>query len=166
MTHRRVLAMAIPLLLALGGAGCGHRPTRPPTDGELKVFFDAHRADLDSLRANSQASMRFGPNDRDPALFREWVRLIRRIGLPGGGAVESVNRIFVPVWSRTLGVDSVDSKGFAWVDSIQPRGSDLDTLTDLDNLDPRAPSRAGRHLRHLDGHWWIYRWIGKRMKGD
>jgi hypothetical protein len=158
--------MAIPLVFALGGMGCDHRPTRPPTDRELKIFFDAHRADLDSLRANSQASMRLGAIRRDPALSREWQRLVERIGLPGGGTVESVNRIFVPVWSQAMGADSVDSKGFAWVDSIQPPGSRLDTLTHLDRMDPHARSSAGRHLLHLEGHWWIYRWIDKRMTGD
>jgi len=161
VTHSRVLAMAIPLVLALDAAGCDQRPSRPPSDHELTVFFHAHRADLDSLRRNDQATMRLGEGRRDPALSWEWQRLVERIGLPGGGALETANRIFIPVWSRPMGVDSVDSKGFAWVDSIQPRGADLDTLTDLD-----VRTGPGRHLRHLEGHWWIYRWIDARMMRD
>ena len=162
MTHRRVIAMAIARVFV---GGCDQRPPRP-TDPELEVFFHAHRADLDSLRANSQAQMRLGEGRFDSALSWEWQRLVRKLGLPGGGAVESVDRIFIPVWSMAIPGDSVDSKGFAWVDSVQPRGADLDTLTDLDHLDPRARSGAGRHLLHVEGHWWIYRWFGTRMMRD
>jgi hypothetical protein len=157
------------VLLALAGAlagasGCGRTagPTRKtlPSDEHLIAFFQAHRAGLDSLRANDQATMRYGPNDRDPKLWAEWTRLIRQLGLPGGGAIEDTGRIFIPADGRALSRELVDTKGFAWLDS--PSAAVFETLPNLDALDDQALEKPSRHIRHLDGHWWLYRWIGER----
>ena len=102
--------------------------------------------------------------DYDPELAQRWERLIRRLGLPGGGAVEHVNRIFIPAGGHPLDRDMVDSKGFAWLDSVMPRGIRFDTLASLDTIDPHAFQTPGRHIRHLEGHWWLYRWIGARER--
>lgn len=160
---RTLLLLA--LACALGGApGCRREPRTLPPDEELIAFFEAHRADLDSLRETDQATLRFGPNDRDPALTARWTWLIQKLGLPGGGSLELTTRIFIPVASRPLGRELVDVKGFAWVDSIQPGGARLDTLTSLDTLDPRMLAIPGRHLRHLDGAWWLYRWVDRPVR--
>jgi hypothetical protein len=82
----------------------------------------------------------------------------------GGGWIESANRIFIPVNGRRLGSDSVDVKGFAWIDSVGSIGAQIDTLTDLDALDPRARQSGGRHVRPLERSWYVYRWIGVRMR--
>ena len=150
------------LLVALAGAaGCG-RPSAPlRSDPDLIAFFHAHRVDLDSLRDNYQAALRYGPHDRDPALTQQWIRLLRRLGLPGGGALEDTRRIIIQAGGRRLSRNLIDWKGFAWLDSIMPRGVVFDTLTDLDALDEQALRKPGRHIRHLDGHWWLYRWIGE-----
>jgi len=78
--------------------------------------------------------------------------------------VEHVNRIFIPAGGHPLDRDMVDSKGFAWLDSVMPRGIRFDTLASLDTLDPHAFETPGRHIRHLEGHWWLYRWIGARER--
>jgi len=165
----RALSTLVLLTLAgalAGASGCG-RTTDPlrktlPSDEHLITFFQAHRAELDSLRANDQATIRFGPNDRDPKLWREWTRLIRQRGLPGGGAIEDTGRIFIPAGGRPLGRELVDTKGFAWLDS--PSAAGFDTLPDLDALNEEALRKPGRHIRHLDGHWWLYRWVGERAE--
>lgn len=165
----RALAALILLTLAgalAGASGCG-RTANPssktlPSDEHLIAFFQAHRSELDSLRANDQATMRFGPNDRDPRLWREWTRLIGQLGLPGGGAVEDTGRIFIPAGGRPLDPGMVDTKGFAWLDSPNP--AVFDTLANLDALDEAALRKPGRHIRHLDGHWWLYRWVGERAE--
>ncbi|HKQ58319.1 MAG TPA: hypothetical protein VJY35_10680 [Candidatus Eisenbacteria bacterium] len=124
------------------------------------AFFRAHRADLDSLRDNHQAQLRYGVNDRDPELVRQWLRIMGRLELPGGGAVESTHRIFIPAGGRRLG-RLADSKGFAWLDSIMPPGVTFDTLASLDTIDDRDLVRPGRRIRPLEGHWWLYRWTGE-----
>ena len=75
-----------------------------------------------------------------------------------------VNRIFIPAGGHPLDRDMVDSKGFAWLDSVMPRDIRFDTLASLDTLDPHAFETPGRHIRHLEGHWWLYRWIGARER--
>jgi len=52
--------------------------------------------------------------------------------------VEHVNRIFIPAGGHPLDRDMVDSKGFAWLDSVMPRDIRFDTLASLDTLDPHA----------------------------
>ena len=157
--------MALALVGALAG-GCGPgTPSRTlPPDEQLIAFFRAHRVDLDSLRDNNRAQLHYGVNDRDPELVQQWQRIVRRLGLPGGGAVESTHRIFIPAGGRRFGRDLVDSKGFAWLDSVMPRGVTFDTLANLDALDDQALERPGRRIRHLEGHWWLYRWTGEPME--
>lgn len=162
-TFNALFLLALACALA-GAPGCRREPRTLPSDEELIAFFREHRADLDSLRETDQAQLRFGPNDRDPVLTQRWTRLIRRLGLPGGGALELTTRIFIPVAGRPLGRELIDVKGFAWVDSIQPRGARLDTLTNLDTLDPRMLATPGRHLRHLDGAWWLFRWVDRPVR--
>ena len=160
--------MRFPLLVccvALAIHGCAVRSDKPhPTDAELMAYFHQHRVDLELLRENDQAKARLGADTVDVAMFQEWSRLIRRLGLPGGGSIESANRIFIPVRGRRLGADSVDVKGFAWIDSTGIVGARIDTLSDLDSLDPRARESAGRHVRHVDSNWYVYRWIDVRMR--
>ena len=158
-----VLAVALVVLGLAGASGCGSEHKTLPPDEELIGFFHAHRVDLDSLRETYQMQVRRGV-DYDPELAQRWERLIRRLGLPGGGAVEHVNRIFIPAGGHPLDRDMVDSKGFAWLDSVMPRGIRFDTLASLDTLDPHAFETPGRHIRHLEGHWWLYRWIGARER--
>ena len=165
---RSPLGMRSPLVvfcIALAVHGCVARPNKPhPTDAELLAYFHQHRADLDRLRENDQARARLGPDSVDIAAFQDWSRLIRRLGLPGGGSIESANRIFIPVHSRSVGADSVDVKGFAWIDSVGTQGARIDTLRELDSLDPRAPGSAGRHVRHVDSNWYLYRSIGLAIR--
>jgi len=145
--------------------GCATNWERPhPTDAQLIAYFQEHRTDLDLLRENDQARARLGVDTFAVKGFKEWTRLIRRLGLPGGGWIESQNRIFIPVNGRRLGRDSVDVKGFAWIDSVGVIGARIDTLTDLDALDPRARGSSGRHVRHLERFWYVYRWIDVRMR--
>jgi hypothetical protein len=139
--------------------GCVTRMQGPlPTDAELIVFFHAHRADLDSLRDNGRILMR-EHKAFDPDLYQQWVRLIRRLELPGGGALESERRIMIPARRRWIAHRLIDEKGFAWIDSIPSAARD--TLDDLDALDARALKRAARHVRPLEGHWWLYRQIAE-----
>jgi hypothetical protein len=146
------------ILFATVGTGCGR--WRLPADEELVAFFRAHRADLDSLRINGQAQIRFGPNDRDPGLVQQREEILRRLGLPGAGTLESTNRIFMSAGSRRLGPHLAEWKGFAWIDSVQPKGAMLDTVANLDSLDEQALKSPVRHIRHLEGHWWLYRQVG------
>src|SRR5262245_55692290 len=159
--------MRAPALL-VGGVllfGCAIKRDRPhPTDAQLLTFFHEHRADLDRLRENCQAKARLGADTFDVGAYQEWAALVRRLGLPGGGAIESANRVFIPVNGRPVGSDSVDVKGFAWIDSAGSIGARIDTLTNLDALDPRARQSGGRHVRPLERSWYVYRWIDVRMR--
>jgi hypothetical protein len=145
--------------------GCAKiRERTHPTDAQLIAYFHEHRADLDRLREIDEARVRLGVDTFAVRGFQEWTRLIRRLRLPGGGAIESANRIFIPVNGRRLARDSVDVKGFAWIDSLGAIGARIDTLTDLDALGPRARGSGGRHVRHLERFWHVYRWIDVRMR--
>lgn len=156
----KVHAALVALGFALAGAAGCARPQGPPSDSALIALFQAHRADFDSLRATGQAAIRFGPDNRDLVLTLRWNRITRRLGLTGGGALEDTGRIFIQAGARPLGRDSIDAKGFAWLDSIMPAGIVFDTLASLDAR--REP--PGRYIRHLDGHWWLYRIIGERAR--
>jgi hypothetical protein len=156
---RIIMTVIAGALFCAAGCGTSTRMGGPlPTDAELIAFLHAHRSDLDSLRDNGRTLMH-EQKDFDPDLYQQWVRLIDRLELPGGGALESERRIMIPARRRWTADRLIDEKGFAWIDSIPSAARD--TLADLDALDARALKTAARHVRPLEGHWWLYRQIAE-----